>query len=51
MNSSQYIAIVKEERLIRQQPYRIPPAYQVQVEKELQEMLEQGIIEPFQSEL
>ena len=44
------ISIVKEEKPIRQRPYRIPRAYQVQVEKELQEMLEQGIIEPSQSE-
>ena len=44
------ISIVKEEKPIRQRPYRIPRAYQVPVEKELQEMLEQGIIEPSQSE-
>ena len=44
------ISIVKEEKPIRQRPYRIPRAYQVQVEKEMQEMLEQGIIEPSQSE-
>ena len=42
--------IVNEEKPIRQQPNRIPRAYQVQVEKELQEMLEHGIIEPSQSE-
>ena len=44
------IPIVKEEKPIQQQPYRISRAYQVQMEKELQEMLEQGIIEPSQSE-
>ena len=44
------IAIVKEDKPIRQQPCRIPRAYQVQVEKEMQEMLKQGIIEPSQSE-
>ncbi len=38
------------QKPIRQRPYKIPRAYQVQVEKEMQEMLEQGIIEPSQSE-
>ena len=32
------IPIVKEEKPIRQQPYRIPRAYQGQVEKELQKI-------------
>ena len=44
------IPIVKEEKPIPQQPYRIPRAYQVPVEKELHKMLEQEIIELSQSE-
>ena len=35
---------------IHQRPYRISPAYREQVTKELQEMLEEGVIEPSTSE-
>ena len=35
---------------VHQRPYRIPPAYREQVTKELQEMLEEGVIEPSTSE-
>lgn len=35
---------------VRQQPYRIPRAYRDEVHKDLQEMLEVGIIEPSSSE-
>ena len=35
---------------IHQRPYRISPAYGEQVTKELQEMLEEGVIEPSTSE-
>ena len=35
---------------VHQRPYRIPPAYREQVTKELQDMLEEGVIEPSTSE-
>lgn len=38
------------DRPIRQQPYRLPKAYQEEVEAELQAMEEAGIIEPSRSE-
>ena len=39
-----------KEKPIRQPPYRLPHAYRETVEKELKEMLEDGIIEPSESD-
>lgn len=44
------IRVTKSSRPIRQNPYRIPYAYLTAVEKELDEMLREGIIEPSESD-
>lgn len=49
-SSCQHLIHLKEALPVRQQPYRLPHMYKDAVEKEIDEMIKEGVIEPANSE-